>query len=212
MMKNEAEGAYIEQQGATVNVNELRKAISREYEEVAENPTKGFHFHTGRQLVSIVGYKPDWLKGIPEAAIESFAGTGCPFSLGEIKSGEHVVDIGCGAGIDTLIAGKMVGSRGHVIGVDMTDKMLARARKANEEAGFTQVEFKKGYMEDLPVQDEWADVIISNGVLNLAPDKKKVLQEFARVLKPSGRLQIADIPVQRKVPESAKRKIDLWTG
>jgi SAM-dependent methyltransferase len=195
-----------------VNILELRQAIQKEYHEVAQNPDKGFHFHTGRRLTGIVGYNPDWLVGIPETTIESFAGTGNPFSIEAIKSGENVVDIGCGAGIDTLIAAKKVGPTGKVIGVDMTEAMLIKARKANEETGFDQVEFKKGFMEDLPISDDWADVIISNGVFNLSPEKESVLQEMVRVLKPGGRLQIADIIVQKEVPESAKRKIDLWTG
>jgi ubiquinone/menaquinone biosynthesis C-methylase UbiE len=160
----------------------------------------------------MLGYRPEWLEGIPETALESFAGTGNPFSLGELKAGENVVDIGSGAGLDSLIAAKMVRSSGQVVGVDMTSAMLNKARYAALEAGLDQVEFREGYAEALPVLDGWADVIISNGVLNLMPDKSAVLQEMARVLKPTGRLQIGDILVQKAVPESAKRKIDLWTG
>jgi ubiquinone/menaquinone biosynthesis C-methylase UbiE len=152
------------------------------------------------------------LEGIPESSIESFAGTGNPFSIGEISLGERVVDIGCGAGIDSLVAAKKVGSEGRVIGVDMTEAMLDKARRSSNEAGFNQVEFRHGHIENLPVPDGWADVVISNGVLNLTPDKKATLREMARVLNPKGRLQIGDILVQKKVPDSAKRKIDLWTG
>jgi arsenite methyltransferase len=195
-----------------INIQELRQAIRKEYEAVAQTPGKGFHFHTGRHLTEIVEYQPEWLEGIPESVIESFAGTGNPFSVEIIEPGESVVDIGCGAGIDTFIAAKQVGSTGKVIGVDMTEAMLTRARKANQEIGFDQVEFKTGFMEELPISDGWADVIISNGVFNLSPDKERVLQEMVRVLKPGGRLQIADIIVQKEVPESVKRKIDLWTG
>jgi len=190
----------------------LRESIKKEYEEVARHPTKGFHFHTGRALTQIVGYADEWLEGIPEAAIESFAGTGNPFSMGVLSAGERVVDVGSGAGMDSLIAAKMVGATGKVIGVDMTPAMLERARRAAAEVESENVEFREGHMEQLPVEDGWADVVISNGVLNLAPDKDAVLRELARVLKPTGRLQIADILVDREVPDGAKRKIDLWTG
>jgi len=195
-----------------LELGELRQAISKEYEEVANNPERGFHFHTGRPLTRILGYKEEWLEGIPESSIESFAGTGNPFSLGEIRPGERVIDIGCGAGLDSLIAAKKVGSDGKVIGIDMTEAMLDKARQACEEAGLKQVEFRYGHAENLPVPDGWADVVISNGVLNLTPDKKATFREMARTLNPKGRLQIGDILVQKKVPDSAKREIDLWTG
>ena len=195
-----------------LELGELRKAISEEYEVVANKPDQGFHFHTGRRLTRILGYQDEWLEGIPESSIESFAGTGNPFSIAEIKLGEIVVDIGCGAGIDSLVAAKKVGSNGKVIGVDMTDAMLNKARKAGEDSGFNQVEFKKGHAESLPIEDGYADVVISNGVINLTPDKKATFREIARILKPKGRLQIGDILVQKKVPDGAKRKIDLWTG
>ena len=195
-----------------LEIGDLRQAISKAYEEVAKNPARGFHFHTGRPLTKILGYKEEWLEGIPESAIESFAGTGNPFSLGEIQPGERVIDIGCGAGIDSLIAAKKVGSKGKVIGIDMTEAMLTKARQAGEEAGFSQVEFRNGHAENLPVPDGWADVVISNGVINLTPDKAVTLREIARVLKPEGRIQIGDILVQKQVPESEKRKIELWTG
>jgi SAM-dependent methyltransferase len=196
----------------TLDLGSLRAAIQGEYELVALEPDRGFHFHTGRPLARMLGYPDEWLAGIPETSIESFAGTGNPFSLGELKPGERVVDVGSGAGIDSLIAAKMVGPTGQVIGVDMTLAMLNKARQAAVEAGLDQVEFQEGYGEALPVPDGWADVVISNGVLNLMPDKSAALHEMARVLKPGGRLQIGDILVQKAVPESAKRKIDLWTG
>ena len=196
----------------SIDIQELRQAISKEYEAVPQTPNKGFHFHTGKRLTGIVEYDPEWLESIPEYVIESFAGTGNPFSLGTIVAGESVVDLGCGAGIDTFIAAKKVGPTGQVIGVDMTETMLNKARKAQEEIGCSQVQFEYGVIEDLPIAENWADVIISNGVFNLAPNKEQVLREIYRVLKPGGRLQIADILVQKKVPESAKRKIDLWTG
>jgi len=195
-----------------VDLTELRQAIQAEYAEVALHPTKGFHFHTGRPLARLLGYDDAWLVGIPEASIESFAGTGNPFSLGPLRSGEYVIDVGSGAGIDSLIAARMVEPNGQVIGVDMTPEMLAKARQNAAAAGLTNVEFREGYGEMLPVPDAWADVVISNGVLNLFPDKIAGLRDMARVLKPGGRLQIGDILVQKAVPESAKRKIDLWTG
>lgn len=202
----------IHDEGLGLDLNELRSAIHGEYEEVAQEPTRGFHFHTGRPLARILEYEEAWLDGIPETAVESFAGTGNPFSLGTIGPGEQVVDVGCGAGIDTLIAARMVAPEGQVIGVDMTPAMLRKAQQAANEARLDNVLFREGYGEELPVADEWADVVISNGVLNLMPDKAAGLEEMARVLKPNGRLQIGDILVQKEVPESAKRNIDLWTG
>jgi len=195
-----------------LDVDVLREAIREEYAEVASDPQKGFHFHTGRPLARMLEYADDWLEGIPEPSIESFAGTGNPFSLGELRPGERVVDVGSGAGMDTLIAAKKVGPDGRVIGVDMTPAMLEKARRAAKQAGLSNVEFRQGYAEALPVDSGWADVMISNGVLNLMPDKAAALEEMSRVLKPDGRLQIGDILVQKAVPESAKRKIDLWTG
>lgn len=190
----------------------LRKAIQDEYRDVAEHPDKGFHFHTGRRLTQLVGYRDEWLTGVSERAIESFAGTGNPFAMGELREGEAVVDVGSGGGIDSLVAARMVGPTGRVVGVDMTPAMLERARAAAAESGLENVEFREAYMEELPVSDGWADVVISNGVLNLTPDKQKTLGEMFRVLRPGGRLQIADILVSRAVPEGAKKKIDLWTG
>jgi SAM-dependent methyltransferase len=195
-----------------LNLEALRTAIREEYEVVAEVPQQGFHFHTGRPLARMLGYRDAWLEGIPETSIESFAGTGNPFSIDEIQTGERVVDVGCGAGIDSLIAANMVGPAGKVIGVDMTPAMLRKARRGAEETQLSNVEFLEGYAESLPVPDGWADVIISNGVLNLMPDKAAALKEMERVLKPGGRLQIGDILVQKAVPTSAKRNIALWTG
>lgn len=195
-----------------LDVQELRKAIQSEYETVASEPERGFHFHTGRPLAERLGYRPEWLQGIPEGSIASFAGTGNPFSVGEIHRGERVVDIGCGAGMDSLIAARMVVPDGEMIGIDMTPAMLEKARASARTAGVTHVEFRQGLGEELPVPSGWADVVISNGVLNLIRDKTAALAEMARVLKPGGRLQIADISVQKPVPEAAKDRIELWTG
>lgn len=195
-----------------LDVGKLRDAIRAEYTQVATSPGQGFHFQTGRRLAGILGYEEQWLEGIPEESITSFAGTGNPFSLGVLNAGESVVDVGCGAGIDSLIAARMVGPTGCVVGVDMTLPMLARARESAAQGEFTNVRFHEGLAESLPVPDGWADVVISNGVLNLFPDKFAALQEMARVLKPGGRLQIGDILVQRPVDENAKRDIALWKG
>lgn len=198
-----------------VDLEGLRCEIRKEYAEVAINPSKGFHFHTGRPLARMLGYEDAWLEHVPDASIESFAGTGNPFALGLILPGERVVDVGCGGGIDSLIAGRMAGPTGRVVGVDMTPEMLAKARASAESpaaATTSSVEFRRGHAEELPVEDGWADVVISNGVVNLCPDKLQVLREMYRVLRPGGRLQIGDILVQKPVPDSAKRDIDLWKG
>jgi len=144
--------------------------------------------------------------------IASFAGTGNPFAMGMPAEGEYIVDIGSGAGLDALIAARAVGPAGHVIGVEMTDAMLDKARAGTTEAGLGTVEYRKGFSESLPISDGWADLVISNGSVNLSPDKSLVFGEILRVLRPGGRLQIADITVRRPVPEEAKRDIDLWTG
>jgi arsenite methyltransferase len=190
----------------------LRIAIQGEYTAVALTPQQGFHFHTGRRLARMLDYDEAWLKSVPKTAIESFAGTGNPFRVGALRAGEHVVDVGSGAGLDSLIAARMVGASGRVIGVDMTPAMVAKARRSAAETGMRNVEFQEGYAESLPVPDAWADVVISNGVLNLMPDKAAALREMARVLKPGGRLQIGDILVQTAVPEDARADISLWTG
>ncbi len=199
-------------QPVDVDSETLRQAIKAEYKEVAEDPGKGFHFHTGRRLTAIAGYQEEWLTGVSELAIESFAGTGNPFAMGALAAGERVVDVGSGGGIDSLIAARMVGPTGEVVGIDMTPAMLERARAAASESGIANVVFREAYMEELPVPDGWADVVISNGVLNLTPDKQKAVGEMFRVLRSGGRLQIGDILVNREVPEGAKKKIDLWTG
>jgi SAM-dependent methyltransferase len=195
-----------------LDVDGLRAAIQEEYATVAAQPDRGFHFHTGRPLARLLGYEEAWLEGVPEGSIASFAGTGNPFSLGLPNRGEHVVDVGSGAGIDSLIAGKMVGPEGRVIGVDMTPAMVAKARVAAVAMDARHVEFREGLAESLPLPDGWADVVISNGVMNLFPDKLAGLGEMARVLKPGGRLQIGDILVQKPVGDGARRDIDLWKG
>ena len=195
-----------------VDLATLRDAIQEEYTAVATEPERGFHFHTGRPNAAMLGYKESWLEKIPENSVASFAGTGCPFNLGDLATGERVVDIGCGAGLDSLIAATMVGPTGAVVGVDMTPAMVDRARMGASVMSAAHVDFREGLAESLPVPDGWADVIISNGVLNLFPDKLAALQEMGRVLKRDGRLQIADILVQKAVPTKAKADIALWKG
>ena len=195
-----------------LDVERLRQAIQEEYAVVATQPEQGFHFHTGRPLARLLGYDDAWLHGIPEPTIASFAGTGNPFSLGPLAPGARVVDVGCGAGIDSLIAARMVGPSGQVIGVDMTPAMLERAGASAAALDATNVDFRHGFAEALPVPDEWADVVISNGVMNLFPDKSAGLGEMARVLRPGGRLQVGDILVTKSVGDGAKRNIDLWKG
>ena len=193
-------------------VDALRRDIQEKYTEVATSPELEFHFHHGRPLAKILEYSDDLLEGLPEAAVESFAGVGNPFSLGKIAPGETVLDIGSGSGFDCFIAAKMVGPNGRVIGVDMTDAMLKKSRETADELGLTQLEFKKGFAEELPVPDNSVDVIISNGVLNLTPDKYASFVEVNRVLKPGGRLYIADVVVYKPVPDAAKEIVDLWTA
>ena len=190
----------------------LREEIQKEYSVVATNPEKEFHFHTGRRLAGVLEYDEEMINSLPEIGIESFAGTGNPFAMGRLNAGENVVDVGSGAGFDSLLAARMVGPEGRVIGVEMMEAMLEKARSAAEAAGITNVEFKQGLAERLPVEEGWADVVISNGVINLCMDKLRAFSQLFRALKPGGRLQIADIIVQKAVPDSAKQKIDLWTG
>ena len=190
----------------------LRSAIQDEYAEVAACPFKGFHFRTGRPLAQRLGYPPARVDALPDAAVESFAGVGNPFSWGDLAPGETVVDLGSGAGFDALLADSMVGPDGKVVGIDMTPAMLAKARRNAELLGLDNVEFCEGYLEALPLSDAMADVVISNGVVNLCPDKTTALAEAFRILRPGGRVQMADIVVARAVPDDAKQDIALWTG
>ena len=200
------------QQVPTIDRAALREAIQREYSEVAETPDKGFHFYVGREVARRLGYPDDQVDAMPDRMVESFAGVGNPFALGDLNKGELVADLGSGAGFDAILAVRQVGRTGRVIGVDMTPSMLEKARANAALAGHTQVEFREGLLEDLPIGDESVDVVISNGVFNLTPDQDKAFAEAFRVLKPGGRMQIADIIVQKDVPEDARNDIDLWTG
>ncbi|MFV2000437.1 MAG: methyltransferase domain-containing protein [Acidimicrobiia bacterium] len=195
-----------------IDVSVLRHEIQHHYAEVAATPEADFHFHTGRRAAKQVGYDDRLLEGLPDGAVEAFAGVANPFHFGLPGSGEKVLDIGSGAGLDSVIAARAVGDAGEVVGVDMTPTMLDRARGTVDDCGVTNVEFRLGFAENLPVADGWADLVISNGVLNLVPDKVSAYREIVRVLRPGGRIQIADICVDKPVPEGAKRDIDLWTG
>lgn len=198
--------------GIAVDVTKLREEIRSKYVEVVEHPDATFHFHTGLRAAANAGYSDEWLEGLPKSSIESFAGVANPFHWGLPRAGERVVDVGSGAGMDSMVAANAVGPEGWVVGVDMTTEMLERARAGAEEAGIENLEFREGLAEQLPVEDGWADLVISNGVINLVPDKLGAYREIARVLKPGGRVQIADICVEKPVPESALQDIDLWTG
>jgi arsenite methyltransferase len=197
---------------SALNTDLLRVAIQEEYGEVAACPLKGFHFHTGRFLANRLGYSAVRIDPLPEPVVESFSGVGNPFSWGDLQPGETVVDLGSGAGFDALLAASMVGPEGRVIGVDMTAAMIAKARRNADLLGLGNIEFREGFLEELPLPDGQADVVISNGVINLCPDKTTVLAEAFRVLKPGGRLQMSDIVVSRAVPDDAKQDIALWTG
>jgi SAM-dependent methyltransferase len=195
-----------------IPLGELRLEIKKEYTNVALNPDKGYHFHTGRRAATLLGYDENLYADLPEGNIASFAGTGNPFSVGPIHPGEIVVDIGSGAGFDSLIASRLVGPSGRVIGYDMTPEMLKKAQSGAASMDATNIEFREGLAESLPLQDNFADVVISNGVLNLTLDKTATLHEWFRILKPGGRLQVGDILVERPVPADALDDISLWTG
>lgn len=197
---------------AAVDPDQLRAGISAKYEEVALTPAKGFHFHTGTPLAAMLDYDDATVSWLPEGTVDSFAGTGNPFSLGDLQPGEAVLDIGCGAGMDTLIAAKQVGTEGRVVAVDMTPAMLRKAERGAAELGLENIDFREGLAESLPAEDGTIDVVISNGVVNLCPDKVAVMHEVRRVLKPGGRFQIADIVVHKEVPQGAKDDIELWSG
>jgi arsenite methyltransferase len=195
-----------------VDPTALREQVRDKYREVALDPERTYHFHTGRALAARLGYDAALVNALPDRAVESFAGVGNPFSLHPLERGARVVDVGSGAGLDSFIAAAQVGPTGRVVGIDMTAEMLDKSRETAAALGYQHVEFREGLAEALPVDDGWADVVISNGVINLCADKRAVFAEIHRVLRPGGLLQFADIANGRPVPPEALRDIDLWTG
>jgi arsenite methyltransferase len=197
---------------AAVDTNELESKVKDMYRHVAEQPDADYHFEMGRPLAERLGYPGEVLDRIPEGAIESFAGVGHFFDLARLEEGESVIDLGSGSGMDAFFAAMQVGPSGSVLGIDFTDEQLAKARALASEHGFDQVEFREGRIEALPVEDRSLDCVISNGVINLSPEKKRVFAEAARVLRPGGRLAIADIVSERQLKESIVCDADLWAS
>ena len=194
-----------------IDVDLLKSEIKKTYSSVSDEPERDFVFPTGRAWAEDLGYPPE-LANVPDAAVESFAGVANPWTMGGLAAGERVLDLGSGAGTDSLIAAQLVGPRGRVTGIDMTPQMLAKARSAAAEMGAANVEFVESEAERLPFADASFDAVISNGVIDLVPDKDAVFGELYRVLTPGGRIQIADVTIQNPVSEEGRRKIDLWTG
>jgi arsenite methyltransferase len=197
---------------APVDVDVLRHEIQKTYTAVSTEQEMEFIFPTGRAWAQDLGYPEPELSRVPDSTVDSFAGVANPFSLGRIEPGLTVLDLGCGAGTDLLIAAQMVGPSGRVIGIDMTPSMLERAARSAADMGLDNVEFHEGLIESVPVEDGSIDVIISNGVIDLVPDKDAVFAEIDRVLRPGGRLQVADVVIHNEVSEDARQRIDLWTG
>ncbi|MCH7231651.1 methyltransferase domain-containing protein [Glycomyces sp. L485] len=194
-----------------VDPKALRVSVREKYREVARHPDGHFHFHSGRPLAALLGYDRSLVDALPDRAVESFAGVANPFGFHPLGQDDRLVDIGSGSGFDAFVAARLVGPGGSVVGVDMTPEMLAKARETSALLGLDNVEFREGIAEDLPIEDGWADVVVSNGVLNLVAEKHAVFTEIFRVLHPGGRLQFADIAVGRQVPPEATCNIDLWT-
>jgi len=199
-------------QSTPVDTDTLREQVQDKYRAVAVAPNATYHFHTGRAAAARCGYDPRIVDALPDRAVESFAGVANPFALRTPERGERVVDAGSGAGFDSFVAAHFVGPEGRVVGIDMTPEMLEKSRTTAEALGLAHVEFRDGFLESMPVEDDGADVVISNGVFNLCPEKRAVFAEVRRVLRPGGHLQFADIANGRPVPPEALQDIDLWTG
>jgi arsenite methyltransferase len=194
-----------------IDVALLKSEIKKTYASVSDEPEREFIFPTGRAWAEDLGYPPE-LANVPDSAVESFAGVANPWTMGRLSPGERVLDLGSGAGTDSLVAAQMVGPEGSVTGIDMTPEMLAKARIAAAASGVGNVEFVEGEAEHLPFPDASFDVVVSNGVIDLVPDKDAVFAELYRVLAPGGRMQIADVTIQNPVSAEGRRNIDLWTG
>jgi len=197
---------------ASLDTRELETKVKDMYRHVAQEPEGKYHFEIGRGLAEHLGYPPDVLDRVPDGAIESFAGVGYFFDLADLAQGERVIDLGSGSGMDVFFAAEHVGPTGIVMGVDFTAEQLEKARRIAQEAGYAQVLFSEGRIEQLPVDAESFDCVISNGVINLAPDKQTVFAEAARVLRPGGRLAIADIISEQQMKESIVCDADLWAS
>jgi arsenite methyltransferase len=195
-----------------VDTEQLREEVQSKYRGVATAPNATYHFHTGRIAAARLGYDRSVVDSLPDRAVESFAGVGNPFELRPLEPGERIVDAGSGAGFDSFVAADQVGPHGFVVGVDMTPEMLDKSTATAVILGLQNVEFRKGLLEAMPVEDGWADVVISNGVINLCPDKRAAFGEIRRVLRPGGYLQFADIANGKPVPPQCLRDVDLWTG
>jgi SAM-dependent methyltransferase len=196
-----------------VDSSELRRAIERVYTEVVNDPKKGYHFHTGPgYAVERLGYVREELADLPDGVTAPFAGVGNPLAMGRPRPGETVVDIGAGSGMDSFLAATAVGAAGKVIAVDMTEAMLLRGRENVALTGLAQIDYRAGLAESLPVDDASVDLVISNGVINLSPDKDGVFREAFRVLRSGGRLQIADIVVHKDIPPAGREDIAIWTA
>ena len=188
----------------------ILQAVQEMYDDVALCPTKEFHFPTGRKACLYVGYPEEELNAIPHTAIESFAGVGYPFLADQIREGDTVVDVGSGSGVDVLIAGLKTGSSGRVIGIDMTPAMIRKAEENIRKAGMDHVEIVEGRADAIPLEDESVDVVTSNGVVNLVPDKAKAFSEIWRILRPGGKIQISDIVLSKPVSGASKANPQLW--
>jgi arsenite methyltransferase len=197
---------------ASVDTHELETKVKDMYRHVAEQPEGKYHFELGRPLAEHLGYPADILDRVPQGACESFAGVGYFFDLAVLEEGKRVIDLGSGSGMDVFFAAEQVGSSGAVTGIDFTAEQLAKARRIANESGYSQVDFRKGRIEELPAEAESFDCVISNGVINLAPDKEAVFAEAARVLRPGGRLAIADIVSEQQMKESIVCDADLWAS
>ncbi|HEX2105511.1 MAG TPA: methyltransferase domain-containing protein [Solirubrobacteraceae bacterium] len=198
--------------GLPVDVDVLRSEIRRTYTDVSSDQDQDFIFPTGRAWAQELGYPEPELSRVPDATVESFAGVANHWLLGRVAPGEVVLDLGCGAGTDLLIAAQMTGPEGRVIGVDMTRAMLERADASARDMGLGNVDLHESLIETLPLEDASVDVVISNGVIDLVPDKDAVFDAIDRVLRPGGRLQLADVVIHNEVSEDARARIDLWTG